>query len=77
MDGVTKQIVDSIPSDLDGELSYAVGDPDDYMPRKRPGGSGTEVNVPVYLDGQVITKSTARVQVRRNRAYSRALGVTT
>jgi|LSQX01.3.fsa_nt_gb phage-related protein len=33
------------------------------------------VNVPLSMDGQIITKSTGRFQVRRNRAYSRSIGV--
>ena len=38
-------------------------------------GSNVVVNVPLSMDGQVITKSTGRVQVKRNRTYSRSIGV--
>ena len=40
-------------------------------------GAGTiNVYVPVNLDGQVITKSTGRIQYGKNRTRARALGVT-
>ena len=40
------------------------------------GAAAINVYVPVSLDGQVITKSTGRVQYGKNRTRSRALGVT-
>lgn len=42
---------------------------------KVAGSGNVIVNVPLSMDGQVITKSTGRVQVKRNRAYSRSIGV--
>lgn len=38
-------------------------------------GSNIYVNVPLSLEGQVITKSTGRIQVRKNQSFSRAIGV--
>ena len=40
------------------------------------GGGSVIVNVPVELDGKVITKSTGRLQLGKNKSRSRALGVT-
>jgi phage-related protein len=42
---------------------------------KVAGSGNVIVNVPLSMDGQVITKSTGRVQVKRNRTYSRSIGV--
>jgi hypothetical protein len=38
-------------------------------------GNNIIVNVPLNMDGQVVTKSTGRVQVRKNQTYSRSIGV--
>lgn len=38
-------------------------------------GPAIQVNVPILLDGQIITKTTSRIQYGRNRTRARALGV--
>ncbi|NJD02033.1 MAG: hypothetical protein FIA99_05435 [Ruminiclostridium sp.] len=51
------------------------------FPSPRRGGDGSAgggaviVNVPLSLDGREVTRSTGRVQVKKNQSYSRALGV--
>ena len=40
------------------------------------GDGSVNIDVPVYLDGQVISKSSGRIQHGKNRTRSRALGVT-
>lgn len=42
---------------------------------KVAGSGNVIVNVPLSMDGQVITKSIGRVQVKRNKTYSRSIGV--
>lgn len=65
MRGVARQINDSIPTSINAGMTGS-----------GRGYSGITVNTPVYLDGQVITRSTSRHQHGRNKSYSRAVGVT-
>jgi len=75
VDAAMKGISDVMIEDID----YPDGFGSPKSPKRTgPGGvSGGSllVNVPLSLDGQIVTKATGKVQVRRNGAYARALGV--
>jgi phage-related minor tail protein len=64
MDGLNRGLSANI--DMTGVSSSAGG----------LGGGSVVVNIPVELDGKVITKSTGKVQLGKNKSRSRALGVT-
>jgi len=64
MSKVSKDMRSAIPTSFDADVSYTGG-----------GGGYGDIIVPVNLDGNVITKSTGRIQYKRNQAFSRALGV--
>lgn len=65
----TKQ-VNAALNGLNSQINAGVN-----VEHKVAGSGNVIVNVPLSMDGQVITKSTGRVQVKRNRAYSRSIGV--
>ena len=67
MSKVSQDMRRAIPTNFDTDVNYTGSG----------GGYGdTSIIVPVNLDGNVITKSTGRIQYNRNQAYSRAVGVT-
>ena len=81
MKDISKQMQSAIPSDFDinarthikGIASDSILDSPVYaFPAD---GGQTIVNVPLYLDGKMITSATSAVQSRRNTSYRRALGV--
>jgi len=65
----TKQ-VNAALNGLNAQINAGVN-----VEHKVAGSGNVIVNVPLSMDGQVITKSIGRVQVKRNRTYSRSIGV--
>lgn len=49
--------------------------PDNRPGTGTPGGGNIYVNVPLSIDGQIAAKKTGTIQVRKNKTYSRAVGV--
>jgi len=68
MSKVSKDMQKAIPTSFDTDIGVSAG----------IGGSGSSIgiNVPLSLDGVVVTRATSRIQYNRNKTYSRALGVT-
>ena len=67
MKAVTKQINKAVPTSIDMAGSYGMSG---------RGAGGVVVNVPVMLDGRIISSTNSRIQYGQNRTRSRALGVT-
>ena len=69
MTKVSQDMQRVIPTRFDTETNYS-------MSGTGTSGASIGINVPLTLDGMVITKATSRLQYNRNKSYSRALGVT-
>lgn len=70
MSQVSRDMQGAIPMNFDTGVNYSL-----HGQGGLAAAGGVHVEVPVTLDGIIITKSASRIQYNRNKSYSRALGV--